>query len=293
MIVRRVSNRTHGALSEPSYILLSSSFSLQGTWAVTLGVSYGKRINDQHALAIMPVLALQGFEAKGLQPFRRVSVAPDKVTNNGQDWSWGGGARVGWLYKPTDRLNIGASYQTRLFMTRFKDYQGLFAEGGDFDIPPVLDLGFAYDIDPAWTLSFGYQRIWYGDVKALSNPHDLPLGQPGSPLLGADDGLGFGWANQNVYKFGMRWQFNPDLTLRAGYSHNDQVVPSSQALFNVMAPGVVRDHFSLGFGQKLSAASDINVSLIYAPESKVYGTNPNTGPQTGHLYLDFGHFSLD
>jgi long-chain fatty acid transport protein len=247
-----------------------------------MGISYAKKLNDQHSVAVMPILAIQSFEAEGLEPFRSVSLYPDKVTNNGQDWSWGGGARFGWLWQATDQLNFGVSYQTRLWMTEFEDYKGLFAEGGDFDIPPVLDLGFAYDFTPDWTFSFNYQYIWYEDVKALGNAADAVLS---AGALGGDDGLGFGWSNPNVYKFGLRWKYSPDLTLRMGYSHADQVVPGSQALFNVLAPAVVQDHYTFGFSKKLSNNNEFLMSFMYAPEKKVYGTNPNTGPQTGNLYM--------
>jgi long-chain fatty acid transport protein len=249
-----------------------------------MGVSYGKKLNERHAVSIMPVLAIQAFEAEGLEPFRGLSAAPDKVTNNGQDWSWGGGLRLGWLWRASDQLNIGASYQTRLWMTEFEDYKGLFAEGGDFDIPPVLDLGFAYDFNPAWTLSVNYQHIWYEDVKTLGNPADLVM-MPGEVVLGTDNGLGFGWRDQDVLKLGLRWKYSPDLILRAGYSHGSAVVPGTQALFNVLAPAVVQDHFTFGFSKTLDSGNELHMSFMYAPEEKVYGSNPNTGPQTGHLYM--------
>ncbi|MEN8214683.1 MAG: outer membrane protein transport protein [Pseudomonadota bacterium] len=249
-----------------------------------LGVSYGRKLNDRHAVAVMPVIAIQRFEAYGLEPFRGISIAPDKVTNNGYDWSWGGGLRVGWLWQATDDLNIGASYQTRLWMTDFDDYAGLFAEGGGFDMPPVLDLGFAYDFNADWTLSVNYQHIWFEEIDTLGNPADL-LMVPGVPVLGTDDGLGFGWKDQDVIKVGLRWKYSPDLTLRAGYSHGTEVVPGNQALFNVLAPAVVQDHFTLGFSKKLNSDSDFHLSFMYAPEKKVHGQNPNTGPQTGHLYM--------
>ncbi len=249
-----------------------------------MGVSYGKDLGAGHAVSVMPVLAVQMFEAEGLQPFAGVSIAPDKVTNNGTDWSWGGGARVGWLWQVNNDFNIGASYQTRLWMTKFDKYKGLFAEGGDFDIPPVLDLGFAYDFAPAWTASVNYTHIWFEDVKALGNNSALPL-VPGSQVLGTDDGLGFGWKNQDVIKLGLRWRYSPDLTLRAGYSHGSDVVPNTQALFNVLAPAVVTDHYTLGFSKKLSSDNEFHMAFMYAPEVKVHGQNPNTGPQTGNLYM--------
>jgi long-chain fatty acid transport protein len=262
--------------SSPSGVNLSQLY---------MGISYGRKINEQHSVSIMPVLAVQMFKAEGLEPFRGVSVAPDKVTNNGDDWSYGGGARIGWLWQPSDSLNIGASYQTRLWMTKFDKYEGLFAEGGDFDIPPILDLGFAFDFNPQWTFSFNYQRIWNEDVNALGNASDLVLA-PGSQVLGADDGLGFGWKNQNVYKFGLRWRYDPELTLRAGYSYGSEVVPNTQALFNVLAPAVARHHYTLGFSKTFASDNQFHMAFMYSPEEKVHGSNPNTGPRTGHLFMD-------
>ena len=104
-------------------------------------------------------------------------------------------------------------------------------------------------------------------------------------MLGADDGLGFGWKNQDVYKFGVRYKYSPDLTLRAGYSHGSQVVPGEQALFNVLAPAVVRDHFTFGLSKRLTSDNEVHLSVMYAPEEKVHGQNPNTGPQTGNIYM--------
>ncbi len=249
-----------------------------------VGFNYARQLNDEHAVAVMPVLAIQRLEVEGLEPLRGVSLHPDRVTNNGQDWSWGGGARVGWLWQPTDALNIGASYQTKLWMSKFDKYEGLLADEGSFDVPPVLDLGFAYDFTPAWTLSFNYQRIWFEDIKALSNPADLPL-MPGDIALGPDDGLGFGWKDQDIYKIGLRWKFSPDLTLRAGFSQGSQVVPNSQALFGILAPAVVRQHYTFGFSKALASDNEFHASFMYAPEEEVHGQNPNTGPQTGLLYM--------
>lgn len=249
-----------------------------------LGAAYGRKVGGGHSLSIMPILAAQMIKVDGLEPFRGVSIAPNKVTNNGDDWSFGGGARFGWLWQATDKLNLGASYQTRLWMTSFDEYKGLFAGGGEFDIAPVLDLGLAYDITPAWTASLAYQYIWYEDIDSLSNPADLVM-MPGVPVLGTDNGLGFGWKNQNVYKFGLRWKYSPDLTFRAGYSHGDQVVPDSQALFNVLAPAVVQDHYTFGFSKTFASNNEFHMSFMYAPEETVSGTNPNTGPQTGDIYM--------
>ena len=43
--------------------------------------------NDRQSIGFAPVLAVQNFEAEGLEPFIAASVHPDAVTNNGKDWS--------------------------------------------------------------------------------------------------------------------------------------------------------------------------------------------------------------
>ncbi len=250
-----------------------------------MGVTYSKKINEQHSFGITPIIAFQTLEAQGLEPFKFFSTHPDKVTNNGHDISYGSGVRVGWLGKITDWLTLGASYQSKLWMTPFDDYKGLLAEGGDFDIPANYDLGFALKVIPKLTFAFDYQRIEFGSIRALSNASDLVF-IPGQTLLGTDDGLGFGWDNMNIFKFGLQWEYNPLLTFRLGYSRANEPFPNTQALFNLLAPAVVRTHYTFGFSTSISEKLEFNVAFLYAPNDKLHGTNVNTGPQTGFIEME-------
>ena len=250
-----------------------------------VGLTYSRALNERHSIGITPILAIQTLEVTGLEPFKPFSLHPDKLTNKGQEVTYGGGVRIGWLGQVTDRLRLGASYQSRIWMEPFDDYKGLLAEEGDFDIPANLDLGFAYDVTPDVTFSFNYQRIWYSDVASIGNASDLVF-MPGTTLLGTDDGLGFGWEDMDIYKFGIEWRTNSDLTLRAGYSRNNQVIPNDQALFNILAPATVRDHYTAGFSYRLSDKYELSGAAMYAPTDTVRGTNPNTGPQTGELRMN-------
>ncbi len=250
-----------------------------------IGLPLSYKINAQHSIGIAPIIAIQSFEAKGLQPFTSFSVAPDAVTNRGRDMSYGGGIRIGWLGQITPELNIGASYQSKLWMSKFDKYKGLFAEQGSFDIPPNYDLGFSYKLTPAVTFAFDYQRIQFEDVKTLGNASDL-IFMPGSTLLGTNDGLGFGWKNMDIYKFGVQWEYSPEWSFRAGFSYANDIVPESQALFNTLAPGVVTRHYTAGFTKKLDSKNEFSAAVMYAPKETVRGTNPNTGPQTGNIYMD-------
>ncbi|MGB5776147.1 MAG: outer membrane protein transport protein [Sedimenticolaceae bacterium] len=265
-----------GTASSPTGVDFSQLF---------LGVPYARRLNEQHTVGIMPIIAVQRFKAEGLEPFQALSVDPNKVTNNGYDYSWGYGMRIGWLGQLTDRLALGASAQSRLYMTKFDDYAGLFAEQGDFDVPPTVTAGLSFKATPEVTLVLDWQRIFYSEVNSLSNPNDSTV-VPDN-LLGADDGLGFGWNDIDIIKLGVQWQYSPKLTLRAGASHADQLFDNGESLFNVLAPATVRTHASLGMTYRFDKSSAISLAYTRAFEEEIKGKNPSfTGPQTGSVQMN-------
>ena len=249
-----------------------------------LGVPYAHKLSDRHSVGIMPIVALQRFRAEGLEPFQGLSSDPTKVTNNGYDYSWGYGLRVGWLGQVTDRLSLGLSAQSRLYMTELDDYSGLFAEQGDFDVPPTVTAGLAFEATPTITLVADWQRIFFSVVDSLGNPNDSALSP--ATFLGADDGLGFGWKDIDILKLGVQWQYSPSLTLRAGVSHADQLFDNGQALFNVLAPATIRTHASLGFTYRMAEGNAISVAYTRSFNETISGQSPLTGPQTGSVRMD-------
>lgn len=267
-------NNTGGTASSPTGIDFKQLF---------LGLTYARKIADNHSFGITPIAAVQSFKVTGLQPFQPFSSDPEHVTNNGYDYSYGGGLKIGWLSRITDTLSFGLSYQTQLWMSKFDAYRGLFAEQGNFDIPANFTAGLAWEMTPSLTLAMDVQRIFFEDVNSIANSGTMVL-QPGQISLGTDDGIGFGWQDMTVGKFGLQWQCLDDLTLRAGYSISNQTIPDEQALFNILAPAVVTEHYTLGL-TKTFADMELNLSLLYAPANKVSGSNPNTGPQTGSLEM--------
>jgi long-chain fatty acid transport protein len=224
----------------------------------------------QVSFGVAPVLAMQMFKSYGLGAFAGMSAAPDALTNRRYDYSYGGGIRAGVQYDFSPTMRIGVAGSSRTYMTEFDNYKGLFAEHGSFDIPANITAGLAWDVTPSLTVMFDYKRIFYSDVAAIANPStNLFLPAP----LGADNGPGFGWHDINVFKFGVEWQYNPRWTLRAGYSYNDNPVSRRDAMFNILAPGVVQHHITGGLKYKWSEKLDIELSAMYAPENTVSGVN--------------------
>ena len=245
------------------------------------------KMNPSNTVGISVNLAYQRFEAKGLQNFKTTvpqpySSSPNNVTDNGHDDAYGAGLKFGWIGQLNDQVTVGATYQTKTYMSKFDKYKGLFAEGGDFDVPANYGVGVAFKATPELTLAADIERIEYGDVKSINNPL---LPNFGLALLGTGGGAGFGWRDVTITKMGASYAYSDCLTLRAGYNHSTQPIPKSETFFNILAPGVVQDHLTLGATWTLSDKSELSVSYMHAFENSVKGQNSIPGFGGGEANL--------
>ncbi|TAL74567.1 MAG: long-chain fatty acid transporter [Rhodanobacter sp.] len=228
--------------------------------------TFALRLTEHQALGFSPLFAYQRFEAYGLQAFAGMSVAPDHLTNRGTSSSTGVGVRVGWYAQVGNHVTLGAAYSPRLHMSRFDDYRGLFAGHGSFDLPENWNVGVALRPNGRWLIAADYQRINYGDVPSVGRTSRVqaPLGSPAGP--------GFGWRNTNVWKLGVAWRVDDRWTLRAGYNHSTNPVTAANVTFNILAPGVIRDHATLGLAYR-TAGGELSLSYLHAFSNRVRGVS--------------------
>jgi long-chain fatty acid transport protein len=243
--------------------------------------TYSRKINDKVSFGVSAILAYQRFKAFGLAPFGGSSSDPTALSNNNYDDSFGFGGRIGIQAEVSPTLTLGASYQSKIYMDEFDKYAGLFAEQGDFDIPSNFTIGLAFKPNSKWTVAADIQHIMYSDVASISNPiSNFFVGA----ALGDDNGPGFGWDDMTIFKVGAQYAYSSDLTLRGGVSYGDQPIPSSEVLFNILAPGVMEWHLTAGATKKLSSDSELSFSVMYAPEVSVAGTHA-FGAQPIEIYM--------
>ena len=252
-------------------------------------VTWAKKLNEKLSLGVSAVLVAQMFKANGVGSFAGYtetfaasggSVMPTSLSNNGNDWSFGAGLKVG-LHSPiSDKVSLGLMYQTKIWMGEFDDYSDLFAEQGDMDIPANLKFGVTFHANEKLDLNFDFEYIWYADVDSVSNPIQLLFSCPTagvggmnlSNCLGGDNGGGFGWDNMAIYKVGAKYKAGEDWTWRFGYSYGKQPIGNDQMTFNILAPGVMESHFTTGFTLERTPGRQFNMSFMYAPNNKVTGT---------------------
>ena len=236
----------------------------------------------RYSLGISPIFAAQTFKANGLTSFGAFSSDPQHLSNTGRDYSFGVGFRVGGQAELLPGLRLGAAYKSRIYMTEFDHYAGLFAEHGGFDIPDSFNIGLSWAINNAVTTAFDVEHIRYSQIQSVGNPLQ-PLLQ-GIPL-GADNGPGFGWNDMTIYKLGAQWQQSDKLILRGGVSYGQQPIDSSQVLFNILAPGVQEWHLTTGLSYALTGHDDLSFAFMFSPPKTVTGQNPLSPGQTIELEM--------
>lgn len=253
--------------------------------------TYAVKIADKHALGVTAIGALQWFKAQGIGSFAPFSSAPLKLSDNGNSYSYGGGVRVGYLGEWSKYFSFGASYQTKIWMTKFDDYAGLFAEQGGFDIPANWVAGIAIKPTENVEIAVDVQQVLYSGIASVSNPL---LPNLGLSQLGADGGAGFGWKDMTTVKGGVQVRAGAGWTWRAGYSHGGQPIPASEVLFNILAPGVIEQHLTLGFSKLVKGTQEISLALTRAFSKSVTGPNPLEVPglQSIELKMDQWDFEL-
>jgi long-chain fatty acid transport protein len=243
------------------------------------------KVNEQNSVGISPLLGYQRFKANGLDGF-------GLPADPGYDDSTGFGVRVGWMGKVSDTVTLGAAYASKMNMSKMNKYAGLFAEQGDFDIPSNWNLGIAVQATPAVKVAMDYQRINYSDVKSVNNASANIFNCPGfggadpSACLGGANGPGFGWKDINVVKLGVEYQYSKTLTLRAGYNHGENPISAADVTFNILAPGVVKDHLTLGFTYVTASGGELTMSYMHAFSNDVTGAHlfaglPGPNPPAG------------
>jgi long-chain fatty acid transport protein len=252
--------------------------------------TFAWKINKDHSIGVSLNLVFQNFEARGLESFDVAgqTTAIGSVTNRGKDTSRGYGLKLGWTGQISPAVSLGATYQAKTKMSKFDKYKGLFAEQGRFDIPETYGFGIAFKANDKLTMAADVVQINYGGVKSISNNGDQFPGVVGTPL-GGDNGSGFGWTNQTVYKLGMTYQYAPNLLFRAGYNHAKTPIGSKQTFFNILAPATVEDHLTLGATWMLDNKSELTFSYMHAFEKKITGPSNGTGCGFGAGCATIGH----
>jgi len=290
-----------------------------------LSINFAGKAGDNFAWGIGPVFAVQTFEAKGLANFSPYTKTfndcfffqapgscdptPSSLTNNGHDISTGYGGAAGIWWAMGDAVSAGLSYTSKMSMSEFDDYADLYAESGGFDVPASTKFGISFKGSNDVRINIDVEYTQFSEVASVGNPMvnmfncpyavyaatgSIPAAQAADPesCLGGKSGAGFGWEDMTTYKLGFEWTPSELTTYRFGYSYGEQPIQEADVMFNILAPGVMEQHLTLGMTKRQSDGGAWNFMFMYAPQNTVKGVSMFDPGQTIELKMSQFEFEV-
>lgn len=246
-----------------STTLVSCGAALALSWLPHPDHAFGFSVNPGYQM--IRIEGVQFLDYR-LPPFR-ASETPGKASNQGFDGRPNISATFGWHGLVLPALAAGASYRSKSWTQRHRDYRGLLPDRGHLELPAIWGGGLAWMPHRAVTLAYDFQRYEFASQRALGNRVGNLLD---GNLAGSKNGPGFGFRDLSAHKFGFFWLASERLTLRVGYIHATRPTRRSETLLDGLGSINTTTHYTAGFTWA-SGAWELSGFGAYAPEKVVRG----------------------
>ncbi|MBI3468715.1 MAG: outer membrane protein transport protein [Planctomycetes bacterium] len=191
---------------------------------------------------------------------------------------WGIGCQGGVYYTSDSCWNFGASIKSTQFFETFR-WHSVSSTGVnrtvkfDADYPMILSFGVGYTGFERWVLAADFRWLDYENTDGLRSS--------GFDSTGAVKGLG--WDSIFALALGAQYQWSDRVSLRIGYSFNENPIDDSQAFINAASPVIAEHTLYLGASYKLTDAWKVSVAYVHAFENSISGpiVSPAAGPLAG------------
>jgi len=199
---------------------------------------------------------------------------------------------LGLLVKPTEMLKLGFTYRARADL-RFDDADVKL--GGSFSaakvkadirpipLPPIIDAGIFWQINPSWGAEFVYEYARWSEFKNLAATFS-----PTPTFLGFIPVLGFSlpenWKNTSTLRLGSHYALNKNWELRGGLILEETPIPTST--LNPAIPGADLLALTAGIGYKWEKLSvDVGYMAVFYKTRRVRNNELEGLPATGIPFL--------
>jgi long-chain fatty acid transport protein len=231
-------------------------------------VSYA--FSERFAIGFAPTVTLAGLI---LDP---LLIAPPNDANNdgffsygpgsGTRLAWGGGFQVGAYLTTESCWNFGASYKSPQWMEPFR-YNSQDELGGPlfatahFDLPAIVSLGTSYTGFERWLLATDLRYFDYANSPGFGDQGFQPDGSA----------AGLGWKNVLSVSQGVQYMWSDCLTLRSGYTYNQNPITSEQVMFNVASSLIIQHWLSVGMTYRWCECVSTTLAWTHGFENSVTG----------------------
>lgn len=178
--------------------------------------------------------------------------------------TWGGGFQVGAFYRLDNGWNLGASYKSPQWMEDFR-FQTTDNLGQPrnvsfrFNLPGITSVGIGYTGFERWTLGADFRYVNYGQADGFKQSGYGPAGNV----------QGVGWHSVFAMSAGAQYLLTDALSVRLGYSYNQNPVPDSQSIFNVLSPTVLEHAIYLGASYRVTDALSLSLAYFHCFQNSI------------------------
>jgi len=176
------------------------------------------------------------------------------------------GYNLALAYKPTDKLEFGATYRSKVDLTvegnaHLYSPTGLVYDGGanvTVPLPAFATLAAAYTFDTKTTVEFVYERTIWSSYQTLNFDY---VGNIGNLAPYFDDPIAKNWEDTNAYRIGITQELDK-LTLMAGAVYDESPVPDETLSFELPDSNAVS--ISMGARYQYNEKINIGLSALYS-----------------------------
>ncbi|HEX2932274.1 MAG TPA: outer membrane protein transport protein [Candidatus Binatia bacterium] len=201
------------------------------------------------------------------------------------------GYNLGILVKPLDNLKFGFSYRSRVDL-RFDNADvklgGSFApkttkaEIRPIALPPVINAGLFWEINPAWGGEIVYEYARWSEFKNFTAsfspvPTFVPLAVPLTGFRLPQD-----WKNTSTIRFGSYYKLNHNWEIRGGFALEESPIPNRT--LNPAIPDADKLTLNTGIGYKWQKFSvDVGYMAVFYKTRNVSNNELEGLPATAPL----------
>ncbi|MFP5399010.1 MAG: OmpP1/FadL family transporter, partial [Gammaproteobacteria bacterium] len=190
-----------------------------------------------------------------------------------QNQVFGWGLTAGLVWRPSEVVQVGASWSNR---QRMGDFEWNTAAGRfsmRMDAPQTLAVGVALRPARGLLVEADVKRIWFSDVLdriAVRRPEGYTGAVPAV--------MPFGWSDQTVFAIGVQKDLGERMQLRAGFNYGKSPIGPEDVNANFGSLAVVEKHLALGLTRRFTERISGSLSWVHAFNHRVTSSvgPPNT-----------------
>jgi len=206
----------------------------------------------------------------------------------GKAVGFGTGLKFGFTHKLSNQVTFGASYHSQTKLSDLETSKATLSFAGtgpafaggpvsvngkikvrDFEWPATFAAGIAVKPSDKLLIAGDVKFIdWSSVMQKFSTTFIADNSLLNGPFAGQELNVDMtqDWEDQMVWSIGVQYMATKKLALRAGASFSTNPVPDEY--LNPLFPAITTNHYTCGFGYRLSDVSSVSAAFSWAPEVK-------------------------